>query len=72
MVIRKTVCRDCSNAITPAPPLPNAQVTRLKPARTRKICGQFCQPVVNGRVKGFQLRKGKFITRVGIHFSRVS
>ncbi len=33
---------------------------------------QFCQPVVNGRVKGFQLRKGKFITRVGIHFSRVS
>lgn len=33
---------------------------------------QFCQPVVNGRIKGFQLRKGKFITRVGIHFSRVS
>ena len=29
---------------------------------------QFCQPVVNGRVKGFQLRRGKFITRVGNHF----
>ena len=29
---------------------------------------QFCQPVVNGRVKGFQLRRGKFITCVGTHF----
>ena len=41
-------------------------------ASVRFVDCQFCQPVVNGRVKGFQLCKGKFIKRVGIHVSRVS
>ncbi len=29
---------------------------------------QFCQPVIDRRVKGFQLRRGKFITCAGNHF----
>ena len=29
---------------------------------------QFCQPVIDRRVEGFQLRRGKVITCVGNHF----
>ncbi len=39
-------------------------------ARDRKVCSLSVLPAgCQRQSKGFQLRKGKFITRVGIHFS---
>lgn len=41
---------------------------RSRNAIVKFVHRQFCQPVIDRRVKGFQLRRGKFITCVGNHF----
>ena len=41
---------------------------RSRNAIVKFVHDQFCQPVIDRRVKGFQLRRGKFITCVGNHF----
>ncbi len=41
---------------------------RSRNAIVKFVHRQFCQPVIDRRVEGFLLRRGKFITCVGNHF----
>ena len=41
---------------------------RSRNAIVKFVHRQFCQPVIDRRVEGFHLRRGKFITRMGNHF----
>ncbi len=43
---------------------------RSRNAIVKFVHGQLCQPVIDRRVEGFQLRRGKVITCVGNHFFR--